>query len=264
MTSLATPATPSSPARIRKWSHTSSTTVCRKKEDLFEAVAKAIERLEGAYALGVIARDAPGRIVAARAGSPLVVGVGIGENFIASDALALRPGTDRFIFLEQGDLVDLTATDMAFWNARDRAVVRSTVRVQHNGDATDKGPHRHYMEKEIHEQPDALSATLESRFGARAGLGAGVWHRREGRAGRHPLRHHRRLRHFPLRRLHRPLLDGGVGAHPLHRGHRLGVPLPQVGGAGGWALRHHLPIRRNGGQLGRAPHCGGGLVSRTR
>ena len=137
----------------------------QEEEDLFEAVAKAIERLEGAYALGVIARDAPGRIVAARAGSPLVVGVGIGENFIASDALALRPVTDRFIFLEQGDLVDLTATDMAFWNARARAVVRSTVRVQHNGDATDKGPHRHYMEKEIHEQPDALSATLESRLG---------------------------------------------------------------------------------------------------
>ena len=135
--------------------------------DLFEAVVKAIRRLEGAYALGVIAADAPGRIVAARAGSPLVVGVGIGENFIASDALALRPVTDRFIYLEQGDLVDLSATEMSFWNADNRAVVRSTVRVQHNRGATDKNGYRHYMEKEIREQPQALSATLESRLGRR-------------------------------------------------------------------------------------------------
>ena len=133
--------------------------------DLLDAVTKAVRRLEGAYALGVICRDEPERIVAARAGSPLVVGVGIGENFIASDALALRPVTDRFIYLEHGDLVDLTATGMSMWNAQSRAVARAKVRVQQLADAADKGNYRHFMEKEIHEQPHALATTLEGRLG---------------------------------------------------------------------------------------------------
>ena len=133
--------------------------------DLLDAVANAVKRLDGAYALGVMSRDEPGRLVAARAGSPLVVGIGIGENFIASDTLALRPVTDQFIYLEQGDLVDLTASDFTIWNAGNRAVVRTTVRVEHSADATDKGNYHHYMEKEIHEQPRAIRDTLETRLG---------------------------------------------------------------------------------------------------
>ncbi|MYD96536.1 MAG: glutamine--fructose-6-phosphate transaminase (isomerizing) [Gammaproteobacteria bacterium] len=136
-----------------------------EEEDLLEAVRKAVRRLDGAYALGVIFRDDPGRMVGVRVGSPLVVGVGIGENFIASDALALRAVTDRFIYLEQGDLVDLTARSISIWNVDDRAVVRSTVRVEPSGDAADKGNYRHHMEKEIHEQPEAISDTLEGRLG---------------------------------------------------------------------------------------------------
>ena len=136
-----------------------------EEADLLEAVAKAVRRLEGAYALGVICKDDPERIVAARAGGPLVVGVGIGENFIASDALALRLVTDRFIYLEQGDLVDVTPSSIAVWNAENRAVVRATVRVEPTADATDKGDYRHYMEKEVHEQPSALRATLDGRLG---------------------------------------------------------------------------------------------------
>ena len=135
------------------------------EEDLLEAVRKAVKRLDGAYALGVIFRDDPGRIIGVRVGSPLVVGVGIGENFIASDPLALRPVTDRFIYLEQGDLVDLTARSISIWNVDDRAVVRSTVRVEPSGDAIDKGHYRHHMEKEIHEQPAAIRDTLEGRLG---------------------------------------------------------------------------------------------------
>ena len=135
--------------------------------DLLEAVANATKRLDGAYALGVMSRDEPGRLVAARAGSPLVVGIGIGENFIASDTLALRPVTDQFIYLEQGDLVDLTASDFTVWNADNRAVVRTSVRVEHSADATDKGNYHHYMEKEIHEQPRAIRDTLETRLGRR-------------------------------------------------------------------------------------------------
>ena len=137
----------------------------QEEEDLFEAVAKAVQHIDGAYALGVIAKDDPHRIVAARAGSPLVVGVGIGENFIASDALALRPVTDRFIYLEQGDLVDMTPESLNIWSAENRSVVRATVRVRHDGDAADKGGYRHYMEKEIHEQPQAIRDTLEGRLG---------------------------------------------------------------------------------------------------
>ncbi|MDE0190595.1 MAG: glutamine--fructose-6-phosphate transaminase (isomerizing) [Gammaproteobacteria bacterium] len=136
-----------------------------EEEDLLEAVRKAVKRLDGAYALGVMFRDDPGRIVGVRVGSPLVVGVGIGENFIASDALALRPVTDRFIYLEQGDLVDITPRSISIWNVNDRAVVRSTVRVEHSGDAADKGEYRHHMEKEIHEQPRAIRDTLEGRLG---------------------------------------------------------------------------------------------------
>ena len=132
---------------------------------LLDAVRQAVKRLEGAYAIGVISRDAPDRIVAARMGSPLVVGKGIGENFIASDPLALRPVTDRFIFLEEGDLVEITRDDISIWNVADESVVRTTVKVELAADDTDKGNYRHYMQKEIHQQPQALSATMEGRVG---------------------------------------------------------------------------------------------------
>ena len=136
-----------------------------EEEDLLEAVRKALKRLDGAYALGVICRDEPERLVAARVGNPLVVGIGIGENFIASDTLALRPVTDRFIYLEQGDLVDLTPQNISIWNMYHREVVRTTVHVEHSVDAADKGNYHHYMEKEIHEQPRAIRDTLEGRLG---------------------------------------------------------------------------------------------------
>lgn len=133
--------------------------------DLLEAVRTAVKRLEGAYAIGVMAKDDPGRIIAARMGSPLVVGKGIGENFIASDALALRPVTDRFIYLEEGDLVEVRRNSIAIWNVADESVVRSTVRVVAGEDEVDRGNYRHFMQKEIHQQPKALADTLEGRIG---------------------------------------------------------------------------------------------------
>ena len=132
---------------------------------LLDAVRQAVKRLEGAYAIGVISRDDPERIVAARMGSPLVVGKGIGENFIASDPLALRPVTDRFIFLEEGDLVEVTREAISIWNIADESVIRSTVKVELAADDTDKGNYRHYMQKEIHQQPQAIGATMEGRVG---------------------------------------------------------------------------------------------------
>ena len=136
-----------------------------REKDLLEAVRCAVRRLEGAYAIGVIARDDPGRIVATRVGSPLVVGVGIGENYIASDVLALKPVTDRFIILEEGDLVDITRDEISVWNLEDESVVRTTVKVEMAVDDVDKGNYRHHMQKEIFEQPRALGNTLAGRIG---------------------------------------------------------------------------------------------------
>ncbi|TNF81135.1 MAG: glutamine--fructose-6-phosphate transaminase (isomerizing) [Gammaproteobacteria bacterium] len=133
--------------------------------ELLEAVRTAVKRLEGAYAIGVMAKDDPDRIIAARMGSPLVVGKGIGENFIASDALALRPVTDRFIYLEEGDLVEVRRTSVAIWNVADESVIRSTVRVVAGEDDVDRGNYRHFMQKEIHQQPKVLADTLEGRIG---------------------------------------------------------------------------------------------------
>ena len=137
----------------------------RRERNLLEAVRAAVRRLDGAYALGVIARDEPGRIVATRVGSPLVVGVGIGENYIASDVLALKPVTDRFIILEEGDLVEITRDEISVWNLEDESVVRATVRVETAVDDIDKGNYRHHMQKEIFEQPVALGNALAGRIG---------------------------------------------------------------------------------------------------
>jgi len=145
-----------------------------ESKDLLRAVKEAIQRLEGAYAIGVMCRDDPGRIVAARLGSPLVVGVGIGEHYIASDVLALRPVTDRFIYLEEGDLVDITADALSFWNVEDESVIRTSVRVQVGTDEADKGSYRHYMHKEIHEQASVVRRTLEGRIGAERVLEAAL------------------------------------------------------------------------------------------
>ena len=131
---------------------------------LIDAVRLAIKQLEGAYAIGVMSRDEPDRLIGARVGSPLVVGIGIGENFLASDVLALRPVTDRFVFLEEGDLVEITATNMTVWSVANENVVRTTVRVQLDSDDVDKGNYRHHMLKEIHEQPKVIRDTLEGRL----------------------------------------------------------------------------------------------------
>ncbi len=137
----------------------------RDGTSLLQAVRAALKRLQGAYALGVIARDDPERIIAARMGSPLVVGRGMGENFIASDVMALRPVTDRFIFLEEGDLVEVTASGISIWNLDDETVIRSSVKVELGHDDIDKGNYRHHMQKEIHEQPRVIRDTLEGRIG---------------------------------------------------------------------------------------------------
>jgi glucosamine--fructose-6-phosphate aminotransferase (isomerizing) len=127
-----------------------------KKAGGFRAgVQAALSQLEGAYAVAVIHADYPDQIIAARLGSPLVVGLGIGENFVASDPQALRPVTDRFIFLDEGELVDVTAQ---------AEISKRVVTLSDLEDGADKGNYRHYMMKEIHEQPSTVRATLEGRI----------------------------------------------------------------------------------------------------
>ena len=133
--------------------------------DLFAAVEAALPRLKGAYAIAVFCQDEPQRVVGAREGSPLVLGVGKGENFLASDAMALAGVTDQIIYLEEGDAVDLQQgkywiTARGEGGARVR-VERPVKTVHAHSGAAELGPYRHYMQKEIFEQPRAIADTLE-------------------------------------------------------------------------------------------------------
>ena len=133
-------------------------------DGLLNAVKLTIKKLEGAYALGIISTTEPDTLVACRKGSPLVIGVGIGEYFIASDVAALLPVTQRFIFLEDGDIASITINKLVIYDADDNVASRPIKVSQLAADSVDKGAYRHYMLKEIYEQPFAISQTLEGRF----------------------------------------------------------------------------------------------------
>jgi len=133
--------------------------------DFRQGVTEALTRLEGAYSIAVQHRDFPDRLIGARQGSPLVVGLGIGENFIASDPQALRPVTDRFIYLEEGELVELTQSEVSIFGGREGSVASRAVTLDSRDDAADKGTFRHFMLKEIYEQPNAIRNTLQGRIG---------------------------------------------------------------------------------------------------
>ncbi len=135
-----------------------------QNSDLTQAVKEAIKHLHGAYAMAIVNTANPEKVVAARQGSPLVVGVGMGENFLASDPLALLQVTDRFIYLEEGDLVELSLNQIQLWDKEDQKVERQVIRFEHGVDTADKGQFRHYMLKEIYEQPKVIKATLEGRI----------------------------------------------------------------------------------------------------
>jgi glucosamine--fructose-6-phosphate aminotransferase (isomerizing) len=129
--------------------------------DLFATVQQAVKRLHGAYAIAVFCREEPHRVVAARQGSPLIVGVGDGENFVASDAMALAGTTDQIIYLEEGDVVDLQLARYWVVDADGAAVTREVKTVHAHTGAAELGPYRHYMQKEIFEQPRVIGDTLE-------------------------------------------------------------------------------------------------------
>ena len=220
--------------------------------DLFAAVQQAVLRLQGAYAIAVFCRDEPHRVVGARAGSPLIVGVGLGENFLASDAMALAGVTDQIIYLEEGDVVDVQLGRVWIVDRAGRelsAAERPVKTVLAHSGAVELGPYRHYMQKEIFEQPRAIADTLEGvegivpdLFGAIAkevfakidsvlilacgtsyysGLTAKYW------------------------------LES-IAKNPVQRGGRQRIPLPRQRAQSAHAGRHHFAVRRDGRHDGRA------------
>ncbi|HEX3136740.1 MAG TPA: glutamine--fructose-6-phosphate transaminase (isomerizing) [Casimicrobiaceae bacterium] len=130
--------------------------------DLLAAVAKAVAEFHGAYAIAAMTTREPGRVVGARAGSPLLVGVGEHDHFLASDASALAPVTRRVVYLEEGDIADIGREGYAIYDAAGVRVAREVVSVKTSGDAVELGPYSHFMQKEIFEQPRAIADTLES------------------------------------------------------------------------------------------------------
>lgn len=137
----------------------------KEKNNLLEAVKKSIDLCEGAYALGVICTDEPDTLIAARKGSPLVIGVGIEENFIASDQLALRQVTDKFIYLEEGDLAEISGESIIITDENEQKVDREIVQLTDSEQSVTRGEYRHYMLKEIYEQPAVIKQTLQGRLG---------------------------------------------------------------------------------------------------
>ena len=132
--------------------------------DLTVALKATVKELHGAYGLAVVCASQPDRVVAARSGSPLVIGLGLGENFLASDQLALRQVTDRFMYLEEGDIADIRRESVQIWDVNGVPVEREAVQYRDGAEAADKGEFRHFMLKEIHEQPSVVQRTLEGRL----------------------------------------------------------------------------------------------------
>ncbi|MDG6795923.1 glutamine--fructose-6-phosphate transaminase (isomerizing) [Glaesserella parasuis] len=136
----------------------------RTTPNLLDAVRKAVKQLRGAYGTVVMNQDEPEHLVVARSGSPLVIGLGVGENFLASDPLALLSVTRRFIYLEEGDVAEITRRTVDIYNRAGEKVERDVHEGNFESDAADKGQYRHYMQKEIFEQPVAIMNTLEGRI----------------------------------------------------------------------------------------------------
>ncbi|HYQ99517.1 MAG TPA: glutamine--fructose-6-phosphate transaminase (isomerizing), partial [Casimicrobiaceae bacterium] len=138
--------------------------------DLLRAVQAAVAEFHGAYAIAVMSTREPGRIVGARAGSPLVVGVGADDHFLASDAAALLSVTRRIAYLEDGDVADVRRESWAVYDARGERAERPIVTIEASGAAVELGPYRHFMQKEIFEQPRAVADTLEAVTGVDSGV----------------------------------------------------------------------------------------------
>ena len=136
----------------------------RETGELSAAVTATVAELEGAYALAVMSASDPDKLIVARAGCPVVIGLGIGENFVASDVAALLPVTRKFMFLEEGDIAVVRREDVTVYDANGNEVARPVKESKLSADAAERGEFRHYMQKEIHEQAQAVRATIEERI----------------------------------------------------------------------------------------------------
>ena len=136
----------------------------KKTRDLSAAVRATVAELEGAYALAVMSASDPDKLVLARAGCPVVVGLGIGENFVASDVAALLPVTRKFMFLDEGDIAVVERENVTIFDAEGKEVARHVKESELSADAAERGEFRHYMQKEIHEQANAVKRTIEERI----------------------------------------------------------------------------------------------------
>lgn len=143
-------------------------------DSLLSAVQTAVKQFHGAYGTVIMDREDPSRVVVARSGSPLVIGLGLGENFIASDQMALLPVTRRFIFLEEGDVAEITRRTVSIFDIDGNPVEREIIESVVEHDAGDKGGYRHYMLKEIHEQPTVVRNALQHRL-TDSGIAAGIF-----------------------------------------------------------------------------------------
>lgn len=154
-------------------------TELEKNPDLLTAVQSTVKHLEGAYALAIMSKTAPDRLIVARLGSPLLIGIGANENFVASDSLALLPFTQKFVILEDGDVAEIFCDRYVIYDKAGKVVERKVKVINLTVQSTDRGKYRHFMQKEIFEQPDALRSSLAGRlhandipdaiFGANAG-----------------------------------------------------------------------------------------------
>ena len=250
----------------------------------FEAFRRVLGRLEGAYALGVVIDGEDGIVMGARRGSPLVLGYGDGEMFIGSDALAVGPFTQRVAYLAEGDSVRIDPTGARVFDAEGAPVERPVVVVPASAALVEKGEYRHFMEKEIHEQPEAVQHTLSAYIdpvsgrakspgidfkalprlqivGLRHGLSGGPHRQVPVReAGRPALRRGDRVR-IPLPRPRRGPRHAGPGDQPVGRDRRHARRAPLVQGAGAEDGRHRQRPPIHHGPRSRpdvAPACGSG------
>ncbi len=199
---------------------------------LREAVLATVRELEGAYAIAVISSDEPGRVVGARRGAPLLVGVGIGENFLGSDAQALIQVTNKMHLSRRGRRRRDHPRQRA--GVRSRRQRRSSAPMHESelsADAVERGEYRHYMQKEIFEQPRAVADTLEARIGPHGVLPNIFGVDGDALLAEHARPAHHRLRHQLPRRPGRQVLDRGVRAPAGERRGGQRIPLPRSGGA---------------------------------
>lgn len=136
----------------------------QESHDLAAALKATVAELKGAYGLAAICVQQPDRILAARSGSPLVIGLGLGENFLASDHLALRQVTDRFVYLDEGDIAEIKRDAIRVWDAQGALLQPELVRYPEGAEAAEKGEYRHFMQKEIFQQPEVVQRALQDRL----------------------------------------------------------------------------------------------------